>query len=182
MDIYRYEPQKLKLPASVQLRNGHGLARDKAGNIYFTYESLNKNDPSVRALIRFNPDGTGGQLLGNSTLAQGVPHGIKVQQDADGNEYLYHANNAATVTKTTLDGQILWSTDMTQAWSHNKTHWPFKPTDLVITPAHPDTVLVADGYGRSQVHGFDRLTGKYSGSIFRIYFLNISSIYTTKKM
>ena len=59
---------------------------------------------------------------------------VCVQEEADGKEYLYHANNAATVTKTTLDGHIVWSTDMTSAWSHNSTHWPFKPTDLLISP------------------------------------------------
>lgn len=68
---YQYDPSKLKLPPSVQLLNGHGLTRDKAGNIYFTYESTNKDDPSVRALIRFQSDGTGGTLLGDATLAQG---------------------------------------------------------------------------------------------------------------
>ena len=69
------------MPASVRLLHGHGLARDKAGNVYFTYQTEKQyvSDPDVRALIRFNPDGTGGQLLGNTTLAQGVPHGIKVQ-------------------------------------------------------------------------------------------------------
>jgi hypothetical protein len=67
---YQYTPTKLVLPTSVQLLNGHGLTRDKAGNIYFTYESLDKTSADVRALIRFNPDGTNGQLLGDAALAQ----------------------------------------------------------------------------------------------------------------
>ena len=113
-------------PAGVQadLLHGHGLTKDKAGNIYFTYASQNPTAPSARALIRFAPDGTSGVVLGNATLALGVPHGIKVQMEADGKEYLYHANNAATVTKTTLDGAIVWRTDMTAAWTGDKTHWP----------------------------------------------------------
>ena len=163
---YQYTPTKLQLPPSVQLVNGHGLARDAAGNIYFTYESSNKDDVGVRALIRFNPDGTGGVLLGNATLAQGVPHGLKVQREVDGMEYLYHANNAATVTKTTLDGDIVWRTDMTQTWQHDASNWPFKPTDLLLAPGEPDTLLVADGYGQSKVHAFDRRTGAYTGAVF----------------
>jgi hypothetical protein len=142
------------------------VTRDKAGNIYFTYESADKTDAGVRAIIRYNPDGTGGTLLGNATLAQGVPHGIKVQEEEDGKEYLYHANNAATVTKTTLDGEIVWLTDMTSAWKGNKSNWPFKPTDLLIPPGTKNTLFVADGYGLSKVHEFDRQTGTYTGVVF----------------
>jgi len=46
---YQYDPTKLLLPPTVQLLNGHGLARDRAGNIYFTYESTDKTAASVRA-------------------------------------------------------------------------------------------------------------------------------------
>lgn len=163
---YQYMPALLALPPSVDLLHGHGLTKDAAGNIYFTYASSNLTDPGVRALIKYNPDGTGGTLLGNATLAQGVPHGIKVQKEPDGKEYLYHGNNAATVTKTTLDGEIVWRTDMTAAWQHNSTHWPFKPTDVIIPPGKPDTLLVADGYGLSKVHEFDRVSGKFTGVVF----------------
>lgn len=163
---YRFEPTKLVLPPSVQLVNGHGLAKDARGHIYFTYEAGNKDDAAVRAVVMFAPDGSGGTLLGNATLAQGVPHGLKVIKEADGIEYLYHANNAATVTKTTLDGRIVWRTDMTKDWEGDKQHWPFKPTDLLIPPNKNDTVLVADGYGLSQLHEFDRATGKYTGVVF----------------
>eukprot|EP00041_Stephanoeca_diplocostata_P032311 m.1032799 g.1032799 ORF g.1032799 m.1032799 type:complete len:362 (-) comp24127_c0_seq6:236-1321(-) len=162
---YQYDPAKLKLPASVQLLNGHGLTRDKAGNIYFTYESTNKDDPGVRALIRFQPDGTGGTLLGDASLAQGVPHGIKIAEEDDGTEYLYHGNNAAKVHKTTLDGKYIWTTDMTDVWSRNKTHWPFKPTDVLVPPGET-AVFVADGYGLSKVHEFDTQTGNYTGVVF----------------
>ena len=88
---YQYDPTKLKLPASVELLHGHGLTKDKTGNIYFTYESQTpaKATPGVRALIRYAPDGTGGTLLGDATLAQGIPHGIKIAEEA-GVEFLYH--------------------------------------------------------------------------------------------
>jgi hypothetical protein len=67
---YEYVADKLQLPSSVQLKNGHGLARDHNGYIYFTYES-DSVQPDTRALIRFNPDGTGAELLGpDNALAQ----------------------------------------------------------------------------------------------------------------
>eukprot|EP01079_Euglenida_sp_SAG-EU17-18_P006985 gene6985-1249_t len=146
-----------------------------SGRIYFTYESQNKASPNVRALIRFESDGTGGTLLGDVALAQpvymrqiplalvhsaqGVPHGLKIGTDADGTEYLYHANNAAILHKTTLDGEYVWSTNMTSLWAGNPEHWPFKPTDVEhhFTVIAHITVLqtagslyVADGYGLSK--------------------------------
>tara|TARA_B110000208_G_scaffold171564_1_gene213934 strand:+ start:112 stop:1515 length:1404 start_codon:yes stop_codon:yes gene_type:complete len=165
---YRYEPSKLLLPPTVQLLHGHGVTKDSKGNIYATYvPSLSSQKlPTARCLIRYAPDGTNGVLLGNWTLAQGKPHGIKVELEADGKEYLYHANTAATVTKTTLDGEIIWRSNMTAEWENEKAHWPFKPTDVMIPPTEPNTVLVADGYGRSQIHAFDRVTGKYTGVVF----------------
>lgn len=164
---YQFDPTKLQLPASVDLLHGHGLTKDKVGNIYFTYESQTaaKAKPDVRALIRYKPDGTGGTLLGDATLAQGVPHGIKIAEEA-GVEYLYHGNNAAKVHKTKLDGTYIWSTDMTAAWSKNKTHWPFKPTDVLVPPGIKGAVFVADGYGLSKVHEFDINTGNYNGKVF----------------
>ena len=60
----------------------------QAGNIYFTYASQNPTSPSARAVVKFAADGTNAQVLGNSTLALGVPHGIKVQMEADGKEYV----------------------------------------------------------------------------------------------
>ena len=57
----------------------------------------------------------------------------------DGKEYLYHGNNAATVTKTTLDGEIVWRTDMTAACKPypphtHTTHTPQPPPPHAPTP------------------------------------------------
>lgn len=49
---------------------------------------------SYYAQVRWEPDGSGAALLGDAALAQGVPHGLKYGVEADGTEYLLHANNA----------------------------------------------------------------------------------------
>jgi hypothetical protein len=155
---FRYEhvPDKLVLPAAVRMRNGHGLCRDTAGNIYFTFEP-EKVEPDTRCLIRFAPDGTQPVLLGtDNALALGVPHGLNLQVDADGRAVLYHANNEATVHKTTLDGQILW----TQKWSPQMGN--YKPTDAVALPG-VERVVVADGYGSSMLHELKTADGVYAG-------------------
>jgi len=153
---YQYVPEKLVLPPTVKMRNGHGLCLDPQGNIYFTFEP-EQVDEQTRCLLRFAPDGTGAEFLGlDNRLAQGVPHGLNIHIDKDGHGVLYHANNDATVHKTTLDGQILWA----QKWSPQMGN--YKPTDAVVPPAG-DRVVVADGYGSSMVHVLKAADGVYAG-------------------
>jgi hypothetical protein len=153
---YQYVPEKLVLPPEVKMRNGHGLCLDKQGNIYFTYEP-EKVDEQTRSLVRFAPDGTAPVLLGtDNALAHGVPHGLNIDFDKDGHAVLYHANNDATVHKTTLDGHVLW----TQKWAPQMGN--YKPTDAVAPPGS-DRVLIADGYGSSMIHALKAIDGVYAG-------------------
>lgn len=153
---YQYDPDKLVLPPEVRMKNGHGLCLDAEGNIYFTYEP-EKVEPQTRCLVRFAPDGTGPTLLGaDNALAHGVPHGLNIQFPKEGPPVLYHANNAATVHKTRLDGGILW----TQKWSPQMGN--YKPTDAVVPP-ESERVLVADGYGSSMIHALRTSDGVYAG-------------------
>lgn len=153
---YQYDPTRVALPAEVKMRHGHGLCRDTDGHIYFTYEP-EKVEEGTRVLVRFEPDGTGAKLLGdNNALAFGAPHGLNIQVDKAGKPHLYHANNAATVHKTTLDGAIEW----TQKWPAQMGN--YKPTDVVVPPGS-DRVLVADGYGSSMIHALKDKDGVYAG-------------------
>jgi hypothetical protein len=153
---YQHVPEKLVLPAQVKMKHGHGLCHDTQGRIYFTFEPEDVRE-QTRCLIRFAPDGTGAALLGfDNGLAQGVPHGLNIHFEKDGTPVLYHANNEATVHKTTLEGQILW----TQKWSTQMGN--YKPTDAVAPPGS-DHVLVADGYGSSMIHALKAADGVYAG-------------------
>jgi TAT (twin-arginine translocation) pathway signal sequence len=153
---YEYVAEKLVLPDSVKMKNGHGLCMDKAGNIYFTFEPQ-KVEAETRCLVRFAPDGTNAVLLGSdNTLAHGVPHGLNIHTEKDGKQVLYHANNVATIHKTTLEGEVLW----TQKWSPQMGN--FKPTDTVVAP-EGGGVFVADGYGSSMIHLLKEADGIYAG-------------------
>ena len=153
---YQYVPDRLVLPPAVKMRNGHGLCLDTQGNIYFTFEP-EQVEEQTRCLVRFAPDGTGGELLGpDNRLAHGVPHGLNIHIAKDGHASLYHANNDATVHKTTLEGQILW----TQKWTPQMGN--YKPTDAVVPPVG-DRVVVADGYGSSMIHVLKTADGVYAG-------------------
>jgi len=153
---YQYLPEKLVLPPEVNMRNGHGLCHDAMGNIYFTFEPVTV-EAATRCLVRFAPDGTRPELLGSdNTLAFGVPHGLNIHTDATGKQYLYHANNAATIFKTTLEGEILW----TQKWPAAMGN--YHPTETVVTP-DGQRLLVADGYGSSMLHALNTADGVYAG-------------------
>ncbi len=153
---YEYAPEKLALPVEVRMRHGHGLCRDSEGHIYFTYEP-EKVETDTRALVRFEPDGTSPVLLGSdNALARGVPHGLNIHVDKEGKAHLYHANNDATVHKTTLDGTIEW----TRKWPAFMGN--YKPTDVVALPGS-ENVIVADGYGSSMIHVLKQHDGVYAG-------------------
>jgi hypothetical protein len=153
---FEYVPTRLVLPPEVKMRHGHGLCLDSAGNLYFTFEP-EKVEPDTRCLVRFAPDGTNPVLLGSdNTLAHGAPHGLNIHVDKDGKPVLYHANNDATVHKTTLEGRILW----TQKWPAQMGN--YKPTDAAAAPGS-DRVAIADGYGSSMIHELKTEDGVYAG-------------------
>jgi len=160
---YQYIPSLLQLPPTVSMLNGHGLAIDNDGFIFFTFQPT-EVDENTRVLVRFAPNGTGAVLLGSdNTLAYGVPHGLEIQYE-NGTAFLYHSNNAHTVFKTTMSGDIVWTNNATAAWS-NTTYWPYKPTWTIVPPGS-QSVYVSDGYGSSYVHELDVASGKYTGVTF----------------
>lgn len=161
---FKYRADLLQLPSSVKVRNAHGLCKDKQGNIYLTYESTSV-DSTTRALAKFSPDGTSVQLLGkDNTLAIGTPHGLRISFEADG-DFLYHANNNQLLHKTDLEGNIVWTTNLTEPWGGKPEFFPIKPTDAMVPPGS-QYVYLSDGYGSSYVHKFNIKDGKYSGQSF----------------
>jgi hypothetical protein len=165
--VFEYDPVTLqqtlfKLIPPSQLLNGHGLCLDKAtGDLYFTYQPAVVND-TTQALVRFTGDGFGtATLIGDPLLAQGVPHGLRIEVDTDAKQsFLYHANNGQIVTKTTLAGKIVWMTNLNNWETEYPQYWPIRPTDAVVVPG-TNILLVADGYGSSWIHQFDKNTGVY---------------------
>ena len=166
---YEYKPDRLVPPAGSVMVNCHGLVVDVDHNIYLTYENDHKLDPD-RCLIRWKPDGTGGEhmLGGNSTLCSGTPHGLTIATEWDSlamkeQQFLYHANNDAKLTKTTLDGTILWQTEGNFG---QDPHVPYKPTWFAVPPLPSEYVYLCDGYGSNHVYVFDRQHGVFQNQTF----------------
>jgi len=164
--VFEYDPTTLQkslfgLIDPSQLLNGHGLCKDQQGNLYFTFQPAVVG-PTSQALVRFSPTFEA-SLSGHPLLSQGVPHGLRIEHDPKVKQsFLYHANNAATITKTTLDGNIIWMSNFSSWQSQYPQYWPILPTDAVVVP-NTDILLVADGYGSSYIHMLDKNTGTYLG-------------------
>merc|ERR1711957_415686 len=68
-------------------------------------------------------------------------------------EYLYHANNNQKLTKTELDGTIVWQKEGT--FGQNPAGLKsYRPTWHAVLPGSKYTNL-CDGYGSNQVYEFD---------------------------
>jgi len=156
---YQYMPDLLQAPAGASLVNCHGLVTDKDNNIYLTYQNDGKDQ---NCLIRWKPDGTGGEFLtgGNSTLCSGTPHGLKIATEHN-QQFLYHANNNQKLTKTTLDGTIVWQVNGNFGQDPKL---PYRPTWFAVPP-NSEYVYLCDGYGSNNVYPFTR-DGKWSGKTY----------------
>jgi hypothetical protein len=160
---FRFDPNRVLPPFSAidNVQDGHGLVLDTAsGDVYYTFNPQ-KVTNNTQVLVQFAPNGYVSKLLGEpgGLLAKGVPHGLRLEQDRF-QSFLYHANNAQRVTKTKLDGQVIWSTDFSN-WERERPHfWPIRPTDAIVIP-NTGVLLVADGYGSSWIHALNKTTGDY---------------------
>lgn len=144
---YQYMPNLLVAPEGASLVNCHGLVLDSDNNIYLTYQNDGKDQ---NCLIRWNPDGTGGEFMtgGNSTLCSGTPHGLKIKTEGD-QQVLYHANNNQKLSKTTLDGTVTWQVNGLFGQDTDV----YRPT-WFATPPDSDYMYLCDGYGSNQVYAF----------------------------
>eukprot|EP00658_Telonema_sp_P-2_P036052 TRINITY_DN26136_c0_g1_i4.p1 TRINITY_DN26136_c0_g1~~TRINITY_DN26136_c0_g1_i4.p1 ORF type:complete len:259 (-),score=40.42 TRINITY_DN26136_c0_g1_i4:190-966(-) len=170
---YQYMPDLLQPPVGAVMQNCHGWSVDEHENILLTYQNDGQTDP--HCIIRWNPDGTNGTFVEDSTqLCAGTPHGLRITTEAGGKQFLYHANNAQKLAKTTLDGEIIWIREGNfgqndtclpdscpqQSCSCTDGKLPYIPT-WFATPPNSDYSYLCDGYGSDHVYAFESSTGKY---------------------
>lgn len=157
---YQYMPELLRPPPGAGMQNCHGLVLDKNHYIYLTYENDHKTDENC--LIKWKPDGTDGVFLtgGGRKLCDGTPHGLKIATEK-GEQYLYHANNDQKLTKTLLDGTIVWQVNGNFG---QDPALPYKPTWFAIVP-DSEYIYLCDGYGSNNVYPFS-IDGKFMNITF----------------
>ena len=159
---YQYMPDRLQLPPGTELLNAHGLVLDpRDGGIILTYEPVH-NSSDTHCMIHWSATGLDGKTFGpGPTLCAGTPHGLRLSIEA-GEFFLYHANNAQSLHKTTLDGTIVWA--LKGPPSADKRFLPNKPTWFAAPPGS-GRVYMADGYGSNYIHAYTT-DGTYTGYSF----------------
>jgi hypothetical protein len=162
---YQYMPELLQVPDGCCIGkdpkcNAHGVVTDKDDNIYLTYDNGGSSDKNC--LIRWKPDGTQPEFMtgGNTTLCDGTAHGLKITTE-NGTQYLYHANNNQKLTKTNLDGSIVWQVNGNFGQDPNV---PYRPT-WFATPPNSEYIYLCDGYGSNNVYVFTK-DGKFTNHTY----------------
>ena len=163
---YQYMPDLLKPPPGANMVNCHGLVTDAKNRIYLTYQNDGKTD--ANCLIRWDADGTNAQFMtgSNTSLCSGTPHGLKIATEATDSgaqlQYLYHANNDQKLTKTHLNGTIVWQRNGNFGQDPKL---PYRPTWFAVPPAGR-FVYLCDGYGSNNVYVFDRTDGSFTNRTY----------------
>ncbi|CAJ1959361.1 unnamed protein product [Cylindrotheca closterium] len=184
--FYKYEPDRLPLPDSVSLQNAHGIyvSNDCSDQdhlecgptIVITYQD--KVDDS-KCLLQWKAgeyDQPAKFLGPGSSLCAGVPHGLTAMEEVDAKKdgkgartttYLYHANNDQHLSKTTADGEVVWTNQYQPPvpLDKNSTEPEFKPTWFAGQP-HSPYIYLADGYGTSRIYQYYKSNGTYAGRYF----------------
>eukprot|EP00929_Paragymnodinium_shiwhaense_P092605 TRINITY_DN52561_c0_g1_i1.p1 TRINITY_DN52561_c0_g1~~TRINITY_DN52561_c0_g1_i1.p1 ORF type:complete len:339 (-),score=35.74 TRINITY_DN52561_c0_g1_i1:29-1045(-) len=156
---YQYMPDLLEAPLGAEMVNCHGLVLDADHNIYLTYQNDGHKD--TNCLIKWNTDGTGGEFMtgGGTTLCSGEPHGLKIANEG-GSMFFYHANNDEKLTKSKLNGEIVWQVLGNFGQDPTVT---YRPTWFATPPV--GFLYLCDGYGSNNVYVFDR-EGRFMNRTF----------------
>lgn len=137
-----------RLPSGVRLGYTHGVCEDAEGRIYVHNQS---ND----AMVVFDPDGRFVASWGEE-YAQGA-HGLQYSREPGG-EFLYLAPTGQHfICKTTLDGELVWKREYPKEAGVYEKAEQYVPTNIAIAPN--GDFYVADGYGLSYVHQYDKNAG-----------------------
>lgn len=98
---------------------------------------------------------TQGALLDSWTLGLAGAHGLTLQREADGKEFLYLTDpSAGRVVKTTLEGQIVLELPNAKTCGAYKPGEVYSPTETAVGPN--GDIYVADGYGSQFILRYDK--------------------------
>jgi hypothetical protein len=148
---YRYECQHDwgRLPDTIQYGLTHGVAVDKAGNVYVLHTSRTTS-PVKDTVVVFDPAGNFLRSWGAEYFK--TAHGFDLVQE-DGREIFYITDMARGLFKTTLDGQVGWHVAKPPFYDTRKV-LKYTPTNVAVAPS--GDVYFADGYGSWFIHHLDK--------------------------
>jgi hypothetical protein len=146
---YEWVPDWLTPPDYIRWGDTQGLAQDSKGRIYVSH-TVHPSSQVGHAIVVFEKDGT--FLTSWGEQFRGGGHGLELRKEGH-QEFLYHCDTAhKTVTKTALDGQVIWEKGAPIEAGVYKDGSPFVPTNVAFAPE--GGFYVADGYGSSWIHQY----------------------------
>ncbi len=160
---FRARHQFPDLPDRFTWQTTHGVALDKAGNLYVIHEGK-KQQKDHPTIFVFDPQGAFVRAFGSQF--QGGGHGIEVRQEGS-EEFLYVCGyqQVKAFAKLTLTGETVWyrkapmesgvyaageDVSTTANWSRQG----FLPTNVAFLD--DGGFLLADGYGSFRIHRYDK--------------------------
>jgi hypothetical protein len=148
---YRYECQHDwgRLPETIQYGLTHGVAVDRAQNVYVLHTSR-KTSPVKDTVVVFDKEGKFLRSWGAEYF--GTAHGFDLVEE-DGREVFYITDMARGLFKTTLDGRVIWHVARPPFYDTRK-ELKYTPTNVAVAPN--GDVYFADGYGSWFVHHLDK--------------------------
>lgn len=140
-----------QLPAGHAYGNTHGVAVDREGFIHIKH-TVGKDAKVDDAIVVFDADGKFVRSWGKQF--KGGAHGLHLNVEG-GEEFLYLCDPKRHVfAKTTLQGEEVWRKWAPEQCSGYSRPEEFNPTNIAIAPN--GDFYVADGYGKSFIHQYDR--------------------------
>ncbi len=140
-----------ELPSGHVYGNTHGVTEDSQGFIYIKH-TVGKGAAVEDAIVVFDPNGKFVRSWGKEY--KGGAHGLHLNREGS-EEFLYLCDpNRHLVAKTTLDGKEIWRMWAPEACQGYHAPDEYRPTNVATAPN--GDFYVADGYGKSFIHQYDR--------------------------
>ena len=140
-----------ELPAGHVFGNTHGVAIDAQGEIHIKH-TVGAGAKVDDAVVVFDADGKFVRSWGKEY--KGGAHGLHLSRE--GNEEFFYLCDPKRhlFAKTTLAGTQLWRKFAPEQCTSYTIRDEFNPTNIAIAPN--GEFFVADGYGKSFIHQYDR--------------------------
>lgn len=148
-------------PDNILFGDTHGLALDSQGRIYLA-QTVNSASPGSEAVQVYDPNG---KLVASwGAEYRGGAHGLDLRKEGS-EEFLYHCDTAhRKVTKTTLDGKVVWRKGVPTESGVYPTEDKWCPTNVAFDPN--GDIFVGDGYGSSYIHRYG-IDGDYKSVVVK---------------
>ena len=142
-----------ELPAGHVYGNTHGVAVDQEGFIHIKH-TVGKGAQVEDAIVVF--DVTGKFVRSWGKQYKGGAHGLHLSREGN-EEFFYLCDPKRHIfAKTTLEGKEMWRKWAPEQCTGYAFPGEFNPTNIAIAPN--GDIFVADGYGKSFIHQYDRDT------------------------